>query len=128
MKEKKVFDYDNLCETITSISFISVIIFICIQLIYYFFNSSGLLEVLFPKFLEDLFIGLLFYYGLGTLLFLIIYPFWVIFNFILEVIRILKFIRKKEIIKFINIFKLVICCILYGFVCWFFFVSVKQIF
>lgn len=128
MKEKKVFDYDNLCETITSISFISVIIFICIQLIYYFFNSSGLLEVLFPKFLEDLFIGLLFYYGLGTLLFLIIYPFWVIFNFILEVIRILKFIRKKEIIKFINIFKLVICCILYGFVCWFFFISVKQIF
>lgn len=128
MKEKKVFDYDNLCETITSISFISVIIFICIQLIYYFFNSSGLLEVLFPKFLEDLFIGLLFYYGLGTLLFLIIYPFWVIFNFILEVIRILIFIRKKEIIKFINIFKLVICCILYGFVCWFFFISVKQIF
>ena len=72
MKEKKVFDYDNLCETITSISFISVIIFICIQLIYVFFNFSGLLEVLFPKFLEDLFIGLLFYYGLGTLLFLII--------------------------------------------------------
>lgn len=128
MKEKKVFDYDNLCETITSISFISVIIFICIQLIYVFFNFSGLLEVLFPKFLEDLFIGLLFYYGLGTLLFLIIYPFWVIFNFILEVIRILKFIRKKERIKFINIFKLVICCILYGFVCWFFFISVKQIF
>lgn len=128
MKEKKVFDYDNLCETITFISFISVIIFICIQLIYVFFNFSGLLEVLFPKFLEDLFIGLLFYYGLGTLLFLIIYPFWVIFNFILEVIRILKFIRKKERIKFINIFKLVICCILYGFVCWFFFISVKQIF
>lgn len=128
MKEKKVFDYDNLCETITSISFISVIIFICIQLIYVFLNFSGLLEVLFPKFLEDLFIGLLFYYGLGTLLFLIIYPFWVIFNFILEVIRILKFIRKKEIIKFINIIKLVICCILYGIVCWFFFISVKQIF
>ena len=121
---EKRFNYENLCNMINFISCISVIIFLVVQLIYYILYFTGILEFLFPASLEELFMGLLTIYLFGTFIFLLLYPFWIIFNIILEIIRIIKFVRKNEKIKFRNMFKIIICCILYIFVWCIFFTNI----
>ena len=123
MKDKNVFDYEKLCMLITNISFISIIIFVSIQVLYYFLNSTGLLEVIFPVGTDKLFVSVIYCYGLLTLLYFLLFPFWIIFNIILEVVRIIKLVIRKEKINYLNIIKIVISLILYGIVCGSFFIN-----
>ena len=123
MKDKNVFDYEKLCMLITNISFISIIIFVSIQVLYYFLNSTGLLEVIFPVETDKLFVSVIYCYGLLTLLYFLLFTFWIIFNIILEVVRIIKLVIRKEKIKFLNIIKISISLILYGIVCGSFFIN-----
>ena len=123
MKDKNVFDYEKLCMLITNISFISIIIFVSIQVLYYFLNSTGLLEVIFPVGTDKLFVSVIYCYGLLTLLYFLLFPFWIIFNVILEIIRVFKLKNKKEKINYLNIIKISISLILYGIVCGSFFIN-----
>lgn len=123
MKDKNVFDYEKLCMLITNISFISIIIFVSIQVLYYFLNSTGLLEVIFPVGTDKLFVSVIYCYGLLTLLYFLLFPFWIIFNIILEVVRIIKLVIRKEKNNYLNIIKIVISLILYGIVCGSFFIN-----
>ena len=123
MKDKNVFDYEKLCMLITNISFISIIIFVSIQVLYYCLNSTGLLEVIFPVGTDKLFVSVINCYGLLTLLYFLLFPFWIIFNVILEIIRVFKLKNKKEKINYLNIIKISISLILYGIVCGSFFIN-----
>lgn len=123
MKDKNVFDYEKLCMLITNISFISIIIFVSIQVLYYCLHSTGLLEVIFPVGTDKLFVSVIYCYGLLTLLYFLLFPFWIIFNIILEVVRIIKLVIRKEKIKFLNIIKISISLTLYGIVCGSFFIN-----
>ena len=123
MKDKNVFDYEKLCMLITNISFIFTIIFVSIQLLFYILRFTGLLEIIFPVGTDKLFVSVIYCYGLGTFLFLLLFPFWIIFNIILEVVRIIKLVIRKEKIRFLNIIKISISLILYGSVCGSFFIK-----
>ena len=123
MKDKNVFDYEKLCMLITNISFISIIIFVSIQVLYYRLHSTGLLEVIFPVGTDKLFVSVIYCYGLLTLLYFLLFPFWIIFNIILEVVRIIKLVIRKEKINYLNIIKISISLILYGIVCGSFFIN-----
>ena len=123
MKDKYVFDYEKLCMLITNISFISIIIFVSIQVLYFCLHSTGLLEVIFPVGTDKLFVSVIYCYGLFTLLYFLLFPFWIIFNIILEVVRIIKLVIRKKI-KFLNIIKISISLILYGIVCGSFFINI----
>ena len=123
MKDKYVFDYEKLCMLITNISFISIIIFVSIQVLYFCLHSTSLLEVIFPVGTDKLFVSVIYCYGLFTLLYFLLFPFWIIFNIILEVVRIIKLVIRKEKIKFLNIIKISISLILYGIVCGSFFIN-----
>ena len=123
MKDKNVFDYEKLCMLITNISFISIIIFVSIQLLFYILRFTGLLEIIFPVGTDKIFVSVIYCYGLLTLLYFLLFPFWIIFNIILEVVRIIKLVIRKEKIKFLNIIKISISLILYGIVCGSFFIN-----
>lgn len=96
MKDKYVFDYEKLCMLITNISFISIIIFVSIQVLYFCLHSTSLLEVIFPVGTDKLFVSVIYCYGLFTLLYFLLFPFWIIFNIILEVVRIIKLVIRKK--------------------------------
>ena len=123
MRDKSVFDYEKLCRMISNISFISIIIFISIQLLYNCLHSTGLLDVMFPVGTDKIFVSVIYCYGFFTFLFFLLFPFWIIFNIILEVIRIIKLTIKKEKIKFLNTIKIIISLFLYCIVCGSFFIN-----
>ena len=75
MKDKNVFDYEKLCRMISNISFISIIIFISIQLLYNCLHSTGLLEVMFPVGTDKIFVSVIYCYGLLILLYFLLFPF-----------------------------------------------------
>lgn len=124
MKDNKVFDFEKLCKMISNISFIFTIIFVSIQLLFYILRFTGLLEIIFPVGTDKIFASVIYCYGLGTFLFLLLFPFWIIFNIILEIIRVFKLKNKKEKINYLNIIKIVISLILSGVVYWFFFANI----
>ena len=107
MKDKNVFDYEKLCMLITNISFISIIIFVSIQVLYYCLHSTGLLEVIFPVGTDKLFVSVIYCYGLLTLLYFLLFS--VPTDDVDDLNR--------------NIIKISISLILYGIVCGSFFIN-----
>ena len=113
----KKFDYEKLCNDIYKFSLIFILVFLGIQVLYHILYSTLILEFLSSVFSEKVFMVLLSYYLFCSFFFILLYPFWLVFNIILEVI---KLIKKKEKFKFINIIKIIICIVLYIISCWFF--------